>query len=257
MNRHRFFAPPSAITSNRVVLVAEESYHLQRVLRLRPGATVSVFDGTGKEYTCRVERLDRDQTELLMLEETQPNTESALDLTLAQGLIKGERFDLIVQKATELGLRRLTPLVTTHTSSTSGQQVSSTRLARWQRIVLEATKQCGRTRLMEITTPMPCHQFIAALPQPTLLFCERGGESLHRLRQVWSVPTAPRCLMIGPEGGWDSQELQMALNAGAIPVSLGPRILRAETAAIVAIGLTQYLWGDLNAPGSHPRSCPA
>lgn len=246
MSRHRFFAPPSAITGSRVVLVAEESYHLQRVLRLRPGATVSVFDGLGKEYTCRVQRLDRDQTELLMLEETQPNTESALDLTLAQGLIKGEKFDLIIQKATELGLQRLVPLVTAHTLSSGAQQVSPARLARWQRIVLEATKQCGRTRLMKITAPMAWHQFIAALPQPTLLFCERGGESLHRLRQGWSVSTAPRCLMIGPEGGWDPQELEMALSAGAIPVSLGPRILRTETAAIVAISLTQYLWGDLN-----------
>ncbi|MCS6804423.1 MAG: 16S rRNA (uracil(1498)-N(3))-methyltransferase [Acidobacteriota bacterium] len=245
MSRHRFFAPPSAITENRIVLMAEESYHLQRVLRLRPGAIVAVFDGSGKEYTCSIQRLDHDQTELLILQETRPNTESELNLTLAQGLIKGEKFDLIVQKATELGLRRLIPLVTAHTVSSGAQRVSAARLARWQRIVLEATKQCGRTRLMEVTAPMQWREFIAELPPQTLLLCERSGESLQALRERWTASKPPNCLMVGPEGGWDSQELEVALHAGAFPVWLGPRILRAETAAIVALSLIQYLWGDL------------
>jgi 16S rRNA (uracil1498-N3)-methyltransferase len=245
MSRHRFFAPPSAIEYDRVVLTSDESHHLQRVLRLRPGATVSVFDGLGSEYTCRVERLDRDQTDLIVLERTRSDVESPLELTLAQGLAKGEKFDLVIQKATELGVRRIIPVVTAHTLSSGAQLVTPSRFERWQRIVLEATKQCGRIRLMEITAPIEWRQFIAGLPQPALLFSERGGESLHALWEGWSEPTPPGCLMIGPEGGWESQEIEMALSAGAIPVSLGPRILRTETAAIVAIGLVQYLWGDL------------
>jgi 16S rRNA (uracil1498-N3)-methyltransferase len=245
MARHRFYTPPSAIEHDRLTLDASESHHLRHVLRLRPGTTVWVFDGLGNEYVCRVEGFDRSQAHLAILEHTRPAVESPLALTLAHGLTKGEKFDLIIQKATELGVRRIVPLITTRTASSGIHAVSPSRLQRWRRIALEATKQCGRTRLTDITPPVEWNRFLAELPHPALLFSERGGRSLSDRLLVLGNDEPSICLMTGPEGGWQDQEIEAAEVAGAVLVSLGPRILRTETAAIVAISLVQYRWGDL------------
>lgn len=245
MSRHRFYAPPTSIEHDRITLDADESHHLRQVLRLRPGATVWVFDGQGTEYVCRLEGFDRAQAQLTVLEQAQPAVESPLALTLAQGLSKGEKFDLIIQKATELGVRRIVPLITAHTASSGVRSVSPSRLQRWRRIALEATKQCGRTRLTDITPPREWRQFLLELPKPALLFSERRGRSLSDQLLSWENDEPAICLLVGPEGGWQDGEVEAAEVAGAVPVSLGPRILRTETAAIVAVGLVQYLWGDL------------
>lgn len=245
MARHRFYTSPAAIECDHLRLDASESHHLRHVLRLPPGATVWVFDGLGNEYSCRVEGFERAQARLSILERTQPAVESPLALTLAQGLTKGEKFDLIIQKATELGVRRVVPLLTARTASSGVQSVSPGRLQRWRRIALEASKQCGRTRLMDIAIPVAWSQFLKELPQPALLFSERGGRSLSDWQPPSPTGELSICLIIGPEGGWQPQEIAAAEVAGAVPVSIGPRILRTETAAIVAISLVQFLWGDL------------
>lgn len=227
------------------MLDADEAHHLRRVLRLRPGMTVCVFDGLGNEYVCQVEGFDRSRAQLKIVERTQPAVESPLSITLAQGLAKGEKLDLIIQKATELGVRRLVPLITAHTASSGIRTVSPERLERWKRIALEATKQSGRTRLTEIAEPVQWGRFLAALPQPALLFSQRGGCRLSDLPSPWRNGRPSVCLLIGPEGGWQESEIEAARAAGAVAVSLGPRILRTETAAIVAVSLVQHIWGDL------------
>jgi len=246
MSRHRFYASPASVTNDRILLDENESHHLKDVLRLWPGTTVFVFDGAGNEYTCQVESFERHQARLLILEKTQPAVESPLEITLAQGLTKGEKLDLIIQKATELGVRRLIPLITAHTASTGAKFRQAGRLDRWRRIVLQATKQCGRTRLMEITQPIHLTDFLSNLQPPALIFSERGGRSLTELPPLWHE-NAPKsiCLLIGPEGGWELSEIERAGQAGAIEISLGQRILRTETAAIVAVSLIQHLFGDL------------
>jgi 16S rRNA (uracil1498-N3)-methyltransferase len=246
MSRHRFYAPPDCFAHDRVLLDETESHHLKSVLRLGPGAMVFVFDGAGNEYACQVEGFERRRANLLILEKTQPAVESPLEITLAQGLIKGEKPDLIIQKATELGVRRFIPLITAHTASTGARYQPAGRIERWQRIVMEATKQCGRTRLMEIMPPIHLTDLLSNLPSPTLIFSERGGRSLAELSSLWPEST-PRTigLLIGPEGGWELSEIEQARLAGAIEISLGRRILRTETAAIVAVSLIQHRLGDL------------
>ncbi len=246
MTRHRFYLSPGSSATDSVLLDESESHHLKDVLRLRPGATVFVFDGAGHEYTCRIEGFEHRRARLAVLERTQPAVESPVDIILAQAITKGEKFDFIIQKATELGVRRVVPLMTVYAKSSSGKSVSVDRLERWRRIALEATKQCGRTQLTEIMQPKSLDRFLIELSHPALLFSERGGSSLSVLQSSWRDRSSSVCLLIGPEGGWQESELEAARSTGAVAVSLGPRILRTETAAIVAVCLVQHLWGDLS-----------
>ncbi len=239
MQRHRFFAPPSRLFDSRLVLDAEESHHLARVLRLLPGATVFAFDGNGTEYECEVARVSKEATELQILARLSNEVESPLSLTLAQALVKGDKFDWIVQKATELGVTRVVPLVTEHSEfrKVEGREL---RLQRWRRIALEATKQCGRCRLMELGEVQNFQQFCEAEANGLrLIFSERGGRGLADVARANAVTLA-----IGPEGGWSESEVKLAENHGFIPIQVSNRILRTETAAVAAVTLAQYLFGD-------------
>ncbi len=238
MQRHRFFAPPSSLFDSRIVLDAEESHHLARVLRLVPGATVFAFDGNGAEYECEVARVHKDAAELQVIARLSNEVESPLALTLGQALIKGDKFDWVVQKATELGVTRLVPLVTEHSEfrKAEGREL---RLQRWRRIALEATKQCGRRKLIELAEVTTFAQFCAAATGVKLIFSERGGNKLADVSRADSVTLA-----IGPEGGWSEGELTLAEAQGFLPVHLGNRILRTETAAVAAVALAQYVFGD-------------
>jgi 16S rRNA (uracil1498-N3)-methyltransferase len=240
MQRHRFFAPPSSIFTSRIVLDVEESHHLARVLRLLPGTMVFAFDGNGGEYECEVARVSKDAAELNVLARLSNEIESPLQLTLGQALIKGDKFDWVVQKATELGVTRLVPLVTEHSEFRKAESRDA-RLQRWRKIALEATKQCGRRRLMEVgevqTLPHFCEAETNGL---RLLFSERGGQRLTNTPRADSMT-----ITIGPEGGWSESELKFSEALGFLPIHLGNRILRTETAAVAAVTLAQYLYGDL------------
>ena len=240
MTRRRFFAPPSAfnLTKRIVTLTADEARHLREVLRLKPGDEVSVFDGAGKEFRARVAQARREFAELELDEEIEPaRPESPLQLTLAVALLKGEKFDLVVQKATELGVTKIVPLITRYADiKLRDESDASKRVARWQRIALEAAKQSGRAVVPEVTSPTP---FASVLENPCLLFSEKGG---HGLTQI---DTDTVTAIIGSEGGWADEELDQARAGGAQIVTLGGRILRAETAAITVAALIQHRFGDL------------
>ena len=251
MSRRRFFAPPSAFdfNSRTVWLAADEARHLRDVLRLQPGDEVYVFDGAGKEFQCRITSSDRNRAELGIVAETEPaKAESPLEITLGVALLKGEKFDLVVQKATELGVTRVVPLVTKHADiRLRDASDAAKRVARWQRIALEAAKQSGRAAVPEVTAPVDFDSFIqqeSGDPTETrLMFSERDGESLN-------APSASSNLkaliaLIGSEGGWADEEITGARTAGWRIVTLGGRILRAETAAIAVATLLQHRFGDL------------
>lgn len=239
MSRRRFFAPPSAFnfTKRTVTLTADEARHLREVLRLKPGDEVSVFDGEGKEYRARVVSARRESAELELGEEiATARPESPLQLTLAVALLKGEKFDLVVQKATELGVNKIIPLITRYADiKLRDESDAAKRVARWQRIALEAAKQSGRAVVPEVSLPVT---FGSLLDGNCVLFSERGG---HEFKQIEKPITA----IIGSEGGWSDEELDQARAAGAQVVTLGGRILRAETAAITAAALLQHRFGDL------------
>ena len=241
MTRRRFFAPPSAFDFNKrtITLTADEARHLREVLRLKPGDEVSVFDGAGKEFRARVAQARREFAELDLDEAIQPaRPESPLQITLAVALLKGEKFDLVVQKATELGVYKFVPLMTRFADiKLRDESDASKRVARWQRIALEAAKQCGRAIVPKVEAPTP---FEFALKNPCLLFSEKGGQGLTRMETDFVTA------IVGSEGGWSEEELDQARAAGAQIITLGGRILRAETAAITATALLQHRFGDLN-----------
>lgn len=242
MTRRRFFAPPSAFNFGKrvVTLTSDEARHLREVLRLKAGDEVQVFDGAAREFRAVVLQARRESAELEIRDEIDPlKPESPLHLTLAVALLKGEKFDLVVQKGTELGVNRFIPLVTRYADIRLRDENDATkRVTRWQRIALEAAKQCGRAVVPEVTLPAPFESVIDE--NSCLMFSEREGQALNTHLKTQSVTA-----IIGSEGGWSDEELEQARSAKVSIVTLGGRVLRAETAAIAGAVLLQHLYGDL------------
>ena len=256
MARRRFYAPPEDINGPIVVLPTQETHHLMHVLRMTPGDEAFVFDGDGNEYRCTFRRVEDNRAELEIADSLTDVVESSLNLTLAQALAKGEKFDFIVQKATELGVNRIAPLITRYADVRLDENQKVSRTERWRRISLESMKQCGRRRLVEITEPLSIYQLMSLVERSTkpgterpdcslLLFSERGGVGVTEALEEASVSRSVVAL-VGPEGGWSDDELEALNDYGCTPVSLGPRIMRTETAALVAITLIQHALGDLS-----------
>ena len=244
MQKHRFHAINSQISDSQIVLDADEAHHLSRVLRLSEGRRVFVFDGEGNEWECEIIRVGKREAELSIFRRLCDEVESPLRLTLAQALVKGDKFDWIVQKATELGVTRIVPLVTDHSDVRRVEERAEQKLERWRRISLEALKQCGRRRLVEITEPISFQAFCQAADSDNLIISERGGKTLREIAARVLQPIS-LTLCVGSEGGWSDAELRAADDHNFLPVHLGQRILRTETAAIAAITLAQHLFGDL------------
>jgi 16S rRNA (uracil1498-N3)-methyltransferase len=257
MTRRRFYAPPSAFNANAniVTLATDEARHLRDVLRLQVGDEVYVFDGAGKEFHCRIEESRRETARLNVIAAATPaRLESPLALTLAVALLKGEKFDLVVQKATELGVVRIVPVVTKLADiRLRDESDAAKRVTRWQRIALEAAKQSGRAVVPEITGPIAFESLLQSASELNLLFSERDGRSLKEAIQLRppayaggsDMTLSSLTALIGSEGGWTDEELDAARQAGWGIVTLGGRTLRAETAAIAVATLLQHLAGDL------------
>jgi 16S rRNA (uracil1498-N3)-methyltransferase len=250
MTRRRFYAPPEAFGSDlkSLALQAEEARHLRDVLRLRPGDRIHVFDGAGKEYECSIEESRKDTARLAVLAEVAPaRPESPLQLTLAVALLKSDKFELVVQKATELGVARIVP-VTTKLADIRLRDDSDAnkRVVRWQRIALEASKQSGRAVVPGVTQPVSFVELVQATDAPgqrKLMFSEREGKPLLELKNILDAKIITA--LVGSEGGWTDEEIALARDQNWGVVTLGGRTLRAETAAIVSAALLQHLYGDL------------
>ncbi len=244
MQRHRFHALQSQISDSQITLDADEAHHLSRVLRLAVGDSVFVFDGEGSEWECEIAAIRKREADLNIVRKLSNEVESPLRLTLAQALIKGDKFDWVVQKATELGVTQIVPLITDHSDIKRAEDRAEQKLERWRRISLEALKQCGRRRLVEITEPVRFVQFCERSTAANLIFSERGGRRLHEIAASLNQPIE-LSVCVASEGGWSDKELETAEASKFIPVHLGQRILRTETAAIAAVVLAQHLYGDL------------
>jgi len=237
----RFYSPKENFSNGVVVLDLDETRHLRDVLRLHAGDEVRVFDGAGSEYLCRIRLVGKKETVLEVLKPITPEApESGLDLALAVAVTKGEKFDLVVQKAVELGVSRLVPMFTKRCDVKPGG--GDKRLERWRKIALEACKQSGRAKLMSVDHPIDFSKFLGQLESKdtAILFSEREGGSFEELTSHDNITA-----FIGPEGGWDDAELEIALQLAIQIITLGGRILRAETAAIVCAALLQHRFGDL------------
>ncbi|MGQ9688521.1 MAG: RsmE family RNA methyltransferase [Desulfobaccales bacterium] len=241
-NLRRFFAPPERWAADRVVLDPEETHHLTRVLRLAPGARVAVCDGQGRVMAAVVRSLEGEEAVVSLEGDPFTQGESPLEVTLGVGLAKGEAFDQVVRQATEMGVKRLLPFVSTYSEKIAPERAAR-RLARWRRQAQESLKSCQRLYVPEIH---PVLDFVAVLqgPEEGKFLCyeaQRGGGLAACLSSP--RPTGVR-LLIGPEGGFTPAEAAQAREAGFRPVSLGPRRLRVETAALTALAILQYAWGD-------------
>ncbi len=237
----RFFAPTNSFTDNLVTLDTEETRHLRDVLRLKIGDEVSVFDGAGKEFACTINEIGKKETALSAIKEIEPSSpESPFAITIAATVLNGEKYDLIVQKAVELGVTELIPLITIRCDVK--QKDAARRLERWRRIAMEATKQTGRAKLMEIAEPAEFDKLLGELNgQNAVLFSERDGVDFSTITADKKITA-----LYGPKGGWDDVELKMAAEHDINIVTLGGRILRAETAAIAITAILQHRFGDLN-----------
>jgi 16S rRNA (uracil1498-N3)-methyltransferase len=232
----RIHLPPERIQGGRGVLGPEARRYLEGVLRLAPGERVEVFDGRGGRYDALIEP----GFEAVRLGEREQAPASAVEIALVFALSKGERMDLVVQKVTELGASRILPFEAERSVVRLEPAKGEERAARWRRIAEEAARQCGRSDVPEVRPPVTLGHALAGLAPGTRIFAfHRGGGRLE--------PAAAPALaaVVGPEGGLTEEEVRACEAAGATRAGLGPRTLRAETAAIVAVALLQARFGDL------------
>jgi 16S rRNA (uracil1498-N3)-methyltransferase len=242
----RFFLPRIEIREDHATITPPELNHL-RVLRLRPGDRVILFDDAGWEHEGIIGSLRESSCDIAIIRSYQIDNESPLKVTLALALTKGEKMDWVIEKATELGAHSVAPFVSTYTVPKLNERKAVQRLARWRTIALNAAKQCGRVRIPQISALTEFRDFVqAASPDALrLLFWEKEAQQGFSELKNSQETVGQVVLTVGPEGGFSSQEAALALEHGFKSVRFGPRILRAETAAVAALSAVQLLWGDL------------
>jgi len=243
MRAARFYVDPPLATGARLALPERAAHHAARVLRLRTGDALTLFDGRGGEYAGVIANLVRDSLTVEVGAWQDIERESPLAITLAQGISSAERMDLTVQKAVELGVAAIQPLVTEKSVVRLDVQRVESRLAHWRRIVISACEQCGRNRLPEVRAPMSIAELCEATrgePAKWLL----APEAQTRLRDAARGLGTSLVIAAGPEAGFSDGETRALLAAGHAPVHLGPRILRTETAALAAIAALNAIAGD-------------
>ena len=248
MPRTRLYIGGQYDTGSEMELDADRARYLTRVLRLRSGDSLFVFNGDGDEFGATMLGAGRNSATLRIDEKTLATTESALRVHLVQGISRGERMDFVVQKATELGVKRITPVLTEYGVVKLDARRAEKRRDHWQKVAASACEQSGRVRLPLVDAPVSLKDWFGAAPAnvDTQLILKPGAEA--PLASVTAPPTKV-CVLIGPEGGFSDGEYEDAEIAGFTPVAIGPRILRTETAAVATIAILQSLWGDLGPSG--------
>jgi 16S rRNA (uracil1498-N3)-methyltransferase len=238
------FHVPAAAPGARVSLPDHSAHHAREVLRLRPGAAVRVFDGQGQEFDATLDIVARAEVSARLTHLVPARPESPLQLVLALSPLKGDRMELAIQKATELGVSAIRPVVTARTDAAARPALKGSRQDRWDKVASGAAEQCGRAVVPPIAPACTLAQFLAepADASRRLLLDEMPGQpTLSTLDR----PAVGVLALVGPAGGWETHELERLQSAGFQRVSLGPRILRAETAAVALVAALQVLWGDL------------
>lgn len=243
----RFFVPKKNLREKKGTIDGDELKHMRKVLRLRPGDRVTLFDDEGWEHEGIIRSYTEKLGEVEIVESARPKRESPLSITLAQALGKGEKMDWIVEKATELGVRSIAPFFSSRTVPKLDEKKMERRQARWGKIALSAAKQSGRTRIPEILAVSDFSELVCRPWQCGLKLFFWEGEARQSLMQIREETARLDSLLlaIGAEGGFSPQEASEAMRHGFRPVRMGERILRTETAALAAISIVQFLWGDM------------
>lgn len=238
----RIYQSITLTSGQSVELDAQATAHLTRVLRLKPGDDLVVFNGEGGEYQATVTMVERRSASIRIGEFLDQSVESPLEVVLVQGVSRGERMDYTVQKAVELGVTRIVPVLTERTVVNLKGERQQRRREHWQAVANSACEQCGRTIVPEVIPILSLHDWLNAQNEGIKFVLHHRGEA----GLVDSMdPQHSITLLIGPEGGLASPEISAAQSAGYLPLSLGPRVLRTETAAVTALSVLQWVWGDL------------
>jgi 16S rRNA (uracil1498-N3)-methyltransferase len=224
-------------------LPAAGAHHVARVLRLREGAPLSVFDGAGSEFRAEIVRVAGASVTVLLGVQISLPGESPLRVTLVQGISRSERMDWTLQKATELGVHAIAPVLTARSVVRLDANQAEKKRVHWRSIVIGACEQCGRSHIPSVASPIAVRDHLANVRKEGLRLV-LSPVAPGSLAGLASMPPKVE-LLIGPEGGLEDDELVAAEKAGFMPVRLGPRVLRTETAAVVALSVLQALWGDL------------
>jgi 16S rRNA (uracil1498-N3)-methyltransferase len=242
MRLNRVYTERPLAEDVEVTLPEAAASHVARVLRLRAGAPLVLFDGSGADFRGEIVAVEGDRVRVRVGERAAGLRESPLAITLVQAVSRGERMDWTLQKATELGVRRIQPVLSARSVVRLDEQQAGRKLRHWQAIVAGACEQCGRSVLPEVRAPLELSRFLAESSRDgqRLVLSPGGPASLAGLASA----SARVELLIGPEGGLDDAELDAAGRAGFAPVRLGPRVLRTETAALAALAALGALAGD-------------
>lgn len=221
-------------------LAPEAAQHVSKALRLKVGDALSVFDGRGGEYDAAILRIDRDRVEVKVGARSAIERESALAVGLVQGLPEADKMDWIIQKSVELGVSWIQPLVCDRSVVRLSGERAARREAHWRRVAIAACEQSGRNRVPEVRPTLGFQSWIAAPCELARWMLEPDAPPLAN----HASPQAPFELVVGPEGGFSERERELALSRGCEPLSLGPRVMRTETAPVAALAAIHALWGD-------------
>ena len=243
MRLNRIYCEGPLVEAAELALPLAGAYHVSRVLRLRPGAPLRIFDGTGSEFHAEILRVAGEIVTIRVGAHSTGSSESPLRITLVQGVSRSERMDWTLQKATELGVSAIAPVLTSRSVVRLDDKQAEKKQAHWRGIVIGACEQCGRSRVPLVSTPAPLRSYFTNVKKEGMRLV-LSPVAPGSLAGQSSLPSKVD-LLIGPEGGLDDEELTAAQKAGFMPVRLGPRVLRTETAAVVALTVLQALWGDL------------
>jgi len=242
----RFYVPNPSIQDELLKIEGEEVKHIRKVLRLKAGDKIVVFNGLGKEYEGTILE-EKPSSVLVKVQDIFfPQKDSPLEVTLAQSLLKGEKMDFLIQKATELGVREIVPFFSSRSVPLLERSRRQQRRRRWERIAVEASKQCGRGLVPKIESLKEYSEMlqIASPHGLRLILWERDGIKLKEVLET-SGERVKIFFVVGPEGGFSREEVDEAERSGFTPVILGRRILRAETASLCVLSILQYQRGDI------------
>ncbi|MFO7694969.1 MAG: 16S rRNA (uracil(1498)-N(3))-methyltransferase [Vicinamibacterales bacterium] len=240
----RLYVPSLDPRVRTVTLPEDEAGHLRRVLRVKAGQAVRLFDGRGREVDARVTSVDRAAVVAETGEPVDAAPEWRVRVTLAQAVLKGDKIDDVIRDGVMMGVAAIQPLLTARTDVPEAAFTRGRRLERWRRVAVASAKQCGRAVVPPVLAPCSLQACLSAgLQGVALMLVEPAAAGSGN--GAWPPAGAPEAatLLVGPEGGWEGDEVARSIRAGCLPVTLGPRTLRADAAAIVALSVLQYVWG--------------
>jgi 16S rRNA (uracil1498-N3)-methyltransferase len=241
----RFYVPQPRIEKGMLRVEGREVRHLRNVLRLNVGDTLTIFDGSGTEYEGVIAEVRSSAVRIMINRSSSPQRDSPLEITLAQSLLKGEKMDMLIRKATELGVTGIVPFFSSRSIPLLEKRQKMNRHGRWEKIAVEASKQCGRGVLPKVWPIQDYPGVLQLAPQESmkLILWEREGSGLKEILRRSEGGSI--FFVVGPEGGFSEREVEEAKRKGFTPIFLGKRILRSETTSLSVLSILQYEWGDI------------